>query len=163
VWNRIGRSVGQRIGTDRNSMESKQPQTVRLTEERDQFILFTKRSINNNITLMHLAQFNVRLIITPTAYHTWFNFIKITSATSGGTSRSRGVSKTSSLVVKNMNLNSLSRRHLPKSQFKYEFLIGVCACPKMLITEMLILIILCKSLFIERFVPMHPPNVSYYS
>jgi hypothetical protein len=100
VWNHIGRSVGKRISTDRESMESKQPQTVWLIEERNQFITFTKHWINNNITLMHIAQFNVRLIITPIAYHTWFNFIKRTPATNGRTSNIRRSTNDRSIGVR---------------------------------------------------------------
>jgi hypothetical protein len=54
VWNFGGSSVGQQIGTDRDNMELKQPPTVRfLIDELHQFIVFSKHSINNNITRIH--------------------------------------------------------------------------------------------------------------
>jgi hypothetical protein len=113
VWNFSGRSVGQGIGSDWDNMELKQPPTIRfLTDERNQFIMFTKHSINNNITLAQPAKCNVHLITTPTAHHTWFKFIKSASATRGRinkirssrstrssrTSRSRRISRTSGTI-----------------------------------------------------------------
>jgi hypothetical protein len=124
VWNLTGRR-GQRIDTDRDSMESKQLQTVRLNEGRNTFNMFTRPSINNNIIFIHLAQFNVCLIITPTAYDT---YIRRSTSNSSRSSRSRGVSGTSGLAVENMNLNSLGRRDLRKSQFK-NFWLGLRAPP----------------------------------
>jgi hypothetical protein len=54
------------IDTDWDNMEFKQLLTVQfLMDECNQFIMFTRLLMNNNLILMHLAQCNIRLIITP--------------------------------------------------------------------------------------------------
>jgi hypothetical protein len=75
VWKLNGCRIGQRIDTDLGSL--KQSLTVRFTsDERNQFIMFIKHSMNNNATLVQLAECSIHLIINTTAHHSWFSFIK---------------------------------------------------------------------------------------
>jgi hypothetical protein len=56
------RSVGQRISTDRNSVELKLSSTFRfLIDECNKFIMSNRQSINSHITLMHSVQCNSSL------------------------------------------------------------------------------------------------------
>jgi hypothetical protein len=61
VWNFSGRRADQGTGTEWDNMELKQPLTVRLNWWSNQCIMFTKHSINNNVTLTQLKKCNVGL------------------------------------------------------------------------------------------------------